>query len=310
MTLSTLLNQVFVLFLLMGVGYTLSKLGVINKGTSSQLTTVLCYLVFPCVILSSFQKEFDSSMFVSFLIMCAIALGVHLFGILSSNLIFSKKTITDDLERSVLRFGSVYSNCGFMGFPLFDALVGTNGLFYGSAFNAVFSLFAWTHGFLLYADKKDKRSIWRALLNPNLLVSLIGISMYCLSIRLPQPLHLSVNYIAQLNTPLSMIIIGTTMTEISFGKIFSNGKIWAGVAMRNLLIPACALFILHSLGITGNLLLSSMILVSAPVAGFTVLFAKLANKDTEFAAKLMTLSTLLSILTLPFMLGAITVLGY
>jgi hypothetical protein len=36
------------------------------------------------------------------------------------------------------------------------------------------------------------------------------------------PIALTAKYIAQLNTPLSMIIIGTTMTQISFGKLFSE----------------------------------------------------------------------------------------
>ncbi|MFA0816694.1 MAG: AEC family transporter [Anaerofustis sp.] len=310
MAVSTLLTQVFVLFLLMGVGYVLSKTGILNQTTSSQMTNVLCYLVFPCVILTSFQREFDSAMLTNLLIMCAITFAAHLIAILIAHSLFNRKSIPNGLERSVLRFGSVYSNCGFMGFPLLEALVGSNGLFYGSAYNSIFALFAWTHGITLYSGKLNKRSVRKILLNPNILVSVIAILLYCFSVKLPQPIALTAKYIAQLNTPLSMIIIGTTMTQISFGKLFFGAKLWAGVAVRNLLVPFCMLFLLHLAGITGELLLSSMILVSAPVAGFTVLFAKLENRDTEFAAKLMTLSTVLSILTMPLAIGAISLLGY
>lgn len=248
-------------------------------------------------------------MFGNFLIMCAIGIGIHLFNILVSNIIFNKKTVKDDSERIVLQYSSIYSNCGFMGFPLLESLVKTNGLFYGSAFNIIFGFFTWTHGFLLYSGKLDKKSVIKAVLNPNVFAAIIGTLFYCLSITLPSPIHMSVQYIAQLNTPLSMIIIGTTMTQISFAKIFTNIRVWMGVAVRNLFLPLAIFFILYLIGIRGELLLCSVIVSACPVAGLAVLFAKLTNKDVAFPCKVLTLSTLLSLVTLPIVLCIVRAFG-
>lgn len=305
MAILTMLNQVVVLFLLMAVGYILTKKGVIDKKGSDQMTTLLSYVVLPCAILYSFQMEFKSSMLRNFLIMCVITFGVHVFNILASTLIFNKKFKPDDQKRSVLRFSGTYSNSGFMGFPLLESLAGSNGLFYGSAYNSIYGLFIWTHGYWLYSGKPDKKSILKAMLNPNILASIIGLLLYCFSIRLPGPIYLSVKSIAQLNTALSMIVIGTTMTQISFGKVFTDLYSWIGVAMRNLVFPFTLLFLLYALGIRGELLLCSLIPAACPVAGFAVLFSKLTGKEVVFPCKVMTLSTLASLITMPLILGAI-----
>jgi len=308
MAILTMLNQVFVLFLLMGIGFILSKSGVVDKKGSDQMTTLLCYIVLPCAILNSFQMEFTYSMLHNFAIMCAITFGIHVFNILASQLIFNKKRVIDNEQKCVLQFSSIYSNTGFMGFPLLEAMAGKNGLFYGSAYNSVFGLFLWTQGFLLYSRKLDKKSILKAFLNPNIIASVIGLFLYCFSLKLPGPIYLSVKYLAQLNTGLSMIVIGTTMTQISFRKMFKGIQAWECVVMRNLILPFALLFILYAIGLRGQLLLCSVIPAACPVAGFSVLFAKLTGKNVAFPCQIMTLSTISSLFTMPFILGVISLL--
>lgn len=41
---------------------------------------------------------------------------------------------------------AMYSNCGFMAFPLISAVLGEIGVFYGSAFVGMFNLSLWTQG--------------------------------------------------------------------------------------------------------------------------------------------------------------------
>lgn len=309
MAVLTMLNQVFVLFLLMGIGFVLSKAGIIDKKGSDQMTTLLCYVVLPCAILFSFQMKFTSSMLMNFVMMCAITFGVHVLNILVSAFVFNKKMIADDQKRSVLRFSSIYSNTGFMGFPLLESMAGTNGLFYGSAYNSVFGLFLWTHGFMLFSGKPDKKAVLKAVLNPNIIASVVGLLLFCFSITLPGPIYLSVKYLAQLNTALSMIVIGTTMTQISFKGLFSGIQSWICVAMRNVVLPLALLFLLYAIGVRGQLLLCSIIPAACPVAGFSVLFSKLTGKDVAFPCKIMTLSTLSSLITMPLILGIVGMLS-
>ncbi|WP_077611334.1 AEC family transporter [Clostridium sp. Marseille-P2415] len=303
MAILTICNQIIILFVLMAIGFFLSKKGIIDNNGSGQMTTLLCYIVLPCTILYSFQMEFREDMLQNFLLMCLITAGIHAAGILITFPLFNKKNVPDKEKRTVLRFSSVYSNCGFMGLPLLEALVGQNGLFYGAAFNSIYGLFLWTHGLLLFSGKADKKAILKAIINPNILASIIGLFLYCFSISLPRPLYLSVKYLAQMNTALSMIVIGTTMTQISFRKLFSGFSAWIGVLMRNMVIPLTSLLILYKVGVRGELLLSSLIPAACPVAGFAVIFSKFVGRDVVFPSKIMTLSTLSSLITMPVILG-------
>jgi predicted permease len=306
----TVLNQVIVLFLLIGLGYALAKFGMIDKKTSSQLTNLLCYVISPDIIVFSFQMKFSQTKFINFLLVGAAAIGIHLFNIALTQAIYNKKTIPDSEKRSAMRFASVYANCGFMGFPLLQSLVGTNGLFYGSAYNGVFNLFSWTHGILIYTGKFDKKSLIKAVVNPNIIAVVIGFLFFRFSITLPGPVYSAVKYVSELNTPLSMIVIGTTITQIPLKKIFTGKLVWICTGVRNIVIPVSVLFLLHAAGLKGELLLSAMIPAMCPVAGSAVLYAKLVKKDERFPGKCMTLSTILSLVTVPLIVSLISALNF
>lgn len=306
----TVFNQVSVLFLLMGIGYALSKAKVINDDCSSRMTTFLCYIICPAVILFAFQMKFSQEMFTNLIIMSAASAVIFSVSILISHLVFNKKAVKNGDTRSTLIFSTVYSNCGFMGYPLLQAVAGNVGLFYGSVFNGIFNLFAWTHGIALFSGKITKKSAIKAVLNPNILALIVGVLLFRFSLTIPDPLNTTVKYIAQLNTPLSMIIIGTTLTKVPINKIFLGLPVWAGAVMRNLFVPFAVMFALHLCGISGVLLFSLTVLSACPTAGLTVIFTKLSGKDVVFSGKLITLSTLMSILTIPLVIFLISFLGY
>lgn len=306
----TVLTQVIELFLLMGIGYAVSKAGIIDEKCSTQITSLLCYIVSPCVIIYAFQKPFSPQMFGNLLIVAASAFAINLVAVIVGHALFNKKTVKDPNKRSVMRFVCVYSNCGFMGYPLLQALAGTTGLFYGSIFNGVFNLFAWTHGIMLYSGKLDRKSMLKAVVNPNIIALIIGVLLFRFSVTLPGPIYTTVEYIYQLNTPLSMIIIGTTITQIPFKKIFTGVHVWIGTLMRNLVFPFAAMFLLHAAGVSGVPLLCCTILTACPAAGLTVLFAKLTGKDAVFPCKILTLSTVMSLVTMPIVVTALTILKF
>lgn len=306
----TVLNQVSVLFLLMGVGYALSLGKVINDDCSSRLTTFLCYIVCPAVILYAFQIKFSSDMFRNLIIMAVAAAVIMAASIIIIHIVFNKKTVKNADTRHVLQFSSVYSNCGFMGYPLLQAIAGNTGLFYGSVFNGIFNIFAWTHGISLFSGKVTGKSALKGFLNPNILALFVGIVLFRFSIILPDPFYSTVKYIAQLNTPLSMIIIGTTLTEIPIAKIFLGVPVWVGTFARNVAVPLGVLFGLHFAGLSGNILMCLTILCACPTAGLTVIFAKLSGKDTVFSGKLITLSTLISVISIPALIWLVTFLKY
>lgn len=307
MSLTVVCTQVLVLFLLMGVGYFAGKTGMIGDECVRQVTGLLLYIVSPCVIIVSFQIKYTPQLAEGLLISAACAAGIHIFAILIGKIVFHKKW--PEAYRNILKFAVTYSNCGFIGLPMLQAVVGQKGLFYGSVYIAVFNLFAWTHGISLFRVESSgenrrfrKDYLKKAVLNPNLVAVAIGIFLFAFSLRLVQPVYNTMYAIYGLNTPLSMIVIGTRMTRLDFKKVFLNRYVWPGVLMRNFLIPFCFLIAMRLAGLRGILMTSCLIQSACPVAGNTVLFAELYNRDTEFPSELMSVSTLFSILSIPFIL--------
>lgn len=319
-------GQVIILFLLMGVGYFSSKKGLIGDLCAKQLTKFLMNIVTPCVIIFSFRIKCTPGLLRGLLISAASAAGVHIFAILAGRVFFNKKYPVQ--YRNVLKFAAVYSNAGFMGLPLLQAVIGKNGIIYGSVYIAVFNIFVWTHGITLFKRISDGPggSNWagmikKAVLNPNIFAIAIGLAVFALTQFADSasgPVSGGINgfgnlifgamgYIYDLNTPLSMVVIGTRVAGVDLKTIFFEKRVWPGVILRNLAVPAVYILILRLLRIDGNMLYACVIQAACPVAGNTVLFAELCNTDTEFPSKLMTVSTLLSVVTIPLVLFLCTV---
>lgn len=304
----TMVNQVFILFLLMGVGASVYKFGILDDNGVKQITALLCYVVAPFLIIYAFQTKYSSSLMNGFLICAASTFGLHFVYIIVFHLIFNKKTVKDKDTRNELIFASIYENSGFMGFPLLQAIAGTTGLFYGAAFNGVFNLFGWSHGMMLYTDRTDKKDIIKIITNPNIIAVFIGVLLFRFSVTLPGPVFKMFKYISEINTPLSMIVIGTSIAQIPLRQLFTEKLSWLVVLLKNLAVPLSLVFVLHAVGVRGQILLCSVIPAACPVAGIAVLFAKLTGKNSDLPSKFVTVSTLMCLITIPIVVFSINLL--
>ncbi|HEX3025668.1 MAG TPA: AEC family transporter [Clostridia bacterium] len=309
MAFKVILYQVILMLILMLLGTLLVKIKMLDDKGVSSLTEILLNVVSPCVAIISFQLKFSSSLLRGLLFSAAAAGLIHIVSIVIGTCVFNKK-IVDGHHGKILKFASVYSNCGYIGIPLLAAVMGTQGIFYASVYGIVFTIFQWTHGVLLFTGKTDRKALVKALINPNVIAIVIGLFLFCFSIKLPALLYDSMNYVFNLNTPLSMIVIGSHLAQIDFRHVFKDKWIWPGVALRNLLIPFAAIFLLHLAGAKGTLLMACLIPIACPVAGTTVLFSDLFHEDAKFPTLLMAASTVLSIVTIPFVVYLVSALRF
>ncbi|NLB68135.1 MAG: hypothetical protein GX804_00375 [Lentisphaerae bacterium] len=146
-------QQVAVLFILVFTGYLCAKSGFFSHTTVMGLTNLIMYVVTPCIIILSFQREFDAGMLGALGVASLIAAGFHLLGILLAHSLIRDKVAR---RRRVLRFGVVFSNAGTMSLPLQQAILGLDGVFYGAAVIAVFNLVLWTYGLVLMSGDTKK----------------------------------------------------------------------------------------------------------------------------------------------------------
>jgi malate permease and related proteins len=304
------LNQVTTLFLLIAAGFYLTKISAIGERGVKEMTNLLFMVVTPCIIITSFQLDYTPDRVNKLLIALFASIGIHLFSIIAGELVFRKRFFKNTDQSTVVRFSTVYSNAGFMGLPLLDAVLGQEGLFMGSVYIAVFNAFTWTHGVMLYTGKTDRKSLIKAVLNPNVGAIFFGLAFFLLSIKIPSPVYNSMHFVSNLNTPLAMIIIGNRIAQIDLRVIFSGMALWPAIFARNIAMPVSLLFALHFAGVEGHTLLGCILPVACPTAGSTVLIAGMYGADSIFGARLMTISTLFSIVSIPLVVYLYTVLGY
>ncbi len=299
-------QQVLILFLLIGVGFLCGKLHVLNENAVKCCADVVLYIVTPCIIVQSFMREYDPAMLKGLLLSALAAFATMGLFIAVAHLIFRDR---DPARRRVLRFCTVFSNCGYMSFPLQEALLGATGVFYGAAYVAVFNVILWTYGLLLMSGDKKALSGKKLVLNPGILGLVIGLVIFLFSIPVPSVLSIPIGHLAALNTPIPMLIIGFYLAQLRLREALRDKRGYVAMALRLVILPLLALAGMVLCGLRGPVLIACTIAVSAPVATAAAMFSAKFGQDTLLTVNLISLSTLFSIVTMPLIVGLAQIWG-
>lgn len=287
-------EQVGVLFVLMGVGFFLGKINWLDRQCIAQMSRLLIYVIAPSALINALQITYDPQIVSSFLWGCFFLIFQYIALVAISQFTFRKKVPTC---RSVLRFAQVYANNIFMGMPLLQTTLGNEAAVFIVPSLTIFQIFQWTHGVSIMGGKL---SLKRAILNPGILGIVIGFTLFMARITLPVILGNAITFLASMNTPLAMIIIGVQMAEANFCTTFTRPCLYCVSTVRLLVSPIVTLLVMLPFRQIDSALFCALIILSAaPTAGVTSIFAQEHQQDTATAAQVTTLSTLLSLISLP-----------
>ena len=297
---TTVFQQIVILFIMIAVGYVCSKRGLLSPQTIKELSKFIIYVVTPCIVVESFHRPFDSAMLGRIGIASAAAVGAH-----ALNIILSRVFIRDEVKNRqvVYQFATIFSNCGFMGLPLQQAILGSDGVFYGAIFIAIFNVFTWTYGFFLMGDLGQKLKMRELVLNPGIIGATVGFIVFVTSFQIPKILLVPIKSFAALNTPLPMVVVGYYLAQITSLRVLKDKNLVKTTIIKLLAAPLLALLLFYLAGIRGLLLTSLVISASAPSAANTVMFSVLFNRDTKLAVTLVSVSVLISLFTMPLVIS-------
>lgn len=296
-----LLQQMIIMFLLMSVGFVGSKIGMITEETSKRLSAIVVNIANPAMILVSGisdermeGRELLSLTVVILAIYAVLLLLAYLLPVLLR---------VDPKSRGVYQAMTVFSNIGFMGYPIIAALYGSSAVLYGALYSIPFNILIYTFGVSALRKKENgeekKKLSLKEVLNIGVITSIISLILYLWQIRVPGFLTDTLSYLGNLTAPLSMMVIGASMTSISLRELFTDVRLLLFSLIKLLLIPVLGMLLIRQV-VTNEVICGVfMIMLATPAGSMTAMLAQECDGDYETASRGVTLTTLLSVITMP-----------
>lgn len=291
-----ILKQTIIMFILMLVGIICSKTKIISSSANRELSKFVLQVVNPIMIFMSYQKDMQGDLVKNLLITFGLSVAAFAVIIGAVYLFIRKK---EDRETEIERFSSIYSNCAFMGIPLAQAMFDTEGVFYLTAFITVFNLFVWTHGIILLTGERDIKKVLKVFYSPTMIAIYLGLISFFTQIKLPELPAQVLKYIADINTPMAMIVSGISMAETNVFKMVKNLNIYRVCLIKLIVIPVILSILLSLIPIDEKVRLIILVAASAPPAATCTLLCLNNGKNYTYSSEIFTAGTVLSVITLP-----------
>lgn len=303
MDFSAVYNQIAILFLLIILGYILAKLKMISQEMKVSLTNFILNIALPAMIVSGMmiprtREKVEESLLV---LIIAFATYAGSYGVakLVTKVIKPPKT-----HKGIFEFALMFSNVGFMGFPVIATIFGGEAIFYAVIYNVAFVSLVYSLGIALVdpSHKKYKMSI-KSFLNAGMITSVAGYIIFVLAIPVPGVLKGVISLVGETTTPLSMVVIGAMLSALPVKKMFNNWRIYVIAVIRVFVLPLIVFGVFKYIPIIDNRMLVgvAVIITGMPVAANAALVAQEYGSEPEVASQCVFISTLMSILSIPLL---------
>lgn len=305
-SLSLVSKQVGVLFALMVVGFLCNRRKLLNAVAIKGVTELLVLIVTPCVIVHSFiQQKFAPSLLGDLGWALAMSVFAHAVGAAIAFLCLHDRNPN---RGGVLRFATIFSNAGFMGIPLEYALLGADGVFFGAMYVVVFNLVCWSLGVAVMCRGMKNVGLRALFVNAGTVGVALGLPFFLFSLKLPEVVERPVAMLADLNTPLAMIMVGWYLAETDFRPVLRCGAAYSVAALRLVAVPLVVIAAFAGVracvpALNPVMAVAISTAAAAPTAALTTVIAARYDKDVSTATSLVSGTTLLSILTMPPIVG-------
>ncbi|MGM9594513.1 MAG: AEC family transporter [Candidatus Onthomonas sp.] len=296
-SMENLLNLQIELFLLMALGFLLTRKGLLSKEARRGLTDLVIYVVLPANIVTSFLIELDSSILAAGAVIFAVSCVIQLFCHLIAKVLYPGANAK---QLAVLKYGTVCSNAGFMGNPLVEGLYGSTGLMLASLYLIPQRTVMWSAGLGYFTASKGKDVVRKVLTHPCIIAVFLGLILMLTQVALPTALVQTLKACGGCTTALSMIVIGGILAEIPFRSVFNRWSVYYSL-LRLIVIPLLTLLPLWLFKLPPLVTAVSVVLAGMPAGSTTAILAEKYDGDSALAVQLVFLSTALSLITIPLL---------
>ena len=303
------IESILTIIIIIAIGYYLTSKNWFNEDTSKSFAKLVTNVSLPAYMISNLMGNFNKSK-----LECLAAglwvpfLSISLCILLS--LVFSKMLKIKEGRKGTFESMFFNSNTIFVGLPINLALFGDKSIPYVLLYYIANTTFFWTLGvYFISKDSRDNSSgsktgfnVIQKIISPPLLGFIIAIILILLNIKLPGFIMDTCKYLGQLTTPLSMIFIGISIYFVKLRDIKLNKDIVGVLSGRFIISPLTMLLIVYFLPIPSLMKKVFIVQSAMPVMTNAPIIAKAYNADSSYAAVAATVSTILSMVTIPVMM--------
>lgn len=312
MSITIVLQQMVIIFILIGIGMILYRSKMLSEETSKQISGIIINVTNPALLICS---AFDDGpkvslreLSIAFVSYAAVFALLIVIGFLIPCLLRVPKRL-----HYTYQMLTIFGNVGFIGIPLASAVLGSESLIFVSIFNLLFNLLIYTFGMSMLqraaaGQAADTDSIPRhnsasgrlqKLVNAGTISAVFTIVFYLGDFHVPVVISSTLSYTGRATTLLSMLVLGVSVAQMAPKDIFSHPRLYLFTLLRQILVPIGCVILLRG-WIDNKLILNTMLLmVAVPAANMPLMIAKQMDMDTESISQGIILTTVLSLVTVP-----------
>ncbi|MCD8078700.1 MAG: AEC family transporter [Lachnospiraceae bacterium] len=306
MNIGIVVNNLIVIFAMIVVGLVMGKRRMLSDRAERDLTSIVMNVGLPCMIFSSMIQEYDSNLVRDSVIIFVLDLMIILAGA-ALNLAASRLLRVPQRRRGVWVLAATLSNGGFMGFPIVYALLGSEGLFLASMMNLAQTILCYSLGvgILTSGSSEQGKTDWKKVLLTNVNGAVVlGLACFLTQAPVPELILTVTDYFGAITTPLSMLLIGLSLSHGSLSAVFRDRDVISITVMRLLVMPLLIVLFLHFLPLPADSLVAGIIAIvqAMPCPAVVLTLSNQYGTDSELAARAIFLSSLCCIVTIPLIL--------
>ncbi|MDO4378850.1 MAG: AEC family transporter [Erysipelotrichia bacterium] len=293
-----MMNLQLELLIVLIIGFVIKKRKIITSEQQKGLSEILINVILPATIIKSFlfNETVLKDVFTDGLIMILICLSIQVILLIVSPFIL--KRFEKD-KSHVMEYGLLVSNSAFIGIPVIEYIYGSQAVMYASIYLIPMRFTMWTLGLSLFTGSVDlKSSIKKTLRHPCIVSVFIGLLIMVFNIKFPLAITDTISLISKSSNCISMLAIGAILADCDWHNLFDFPTV-VFTLLRLIVLPLTVYFVLKSLNIDSLLISISVLLTAMPCGCTCAILAQKYNYDYKFAAKLVLVTSLLSVITIP-----------
>ncbi|TQQ84816.1 AEC family transporter [Peptacetobacter hominis] len=291
-------TQVAILFIIILVGYFVRRFNMLDDESTSKLSSLVMNIFLPAMIITAMQIDFEAELIPKMLSLFVVSMVMFAVSIIISFIM--KLFVKSESELGIYQYALVFSNSGFMGYPVVEAVLGSGGIFYAAIFNLPFNFICFTLGvYFLSKGRPGKKFSLKSMVNSSIIAVVIGLILFFTKTKLPVFINEPLVLLGNVTTPLSMLVIGSMLAGSSATECFKMPKMYILTFLRLIVIPVAVFIVLKPFNFDSLVMAIPVVIGAMPSAANTAIMANEYGADVSLASQAVFFTTLFSVVSIP-----------